>query len=222
MLGGKWIARQYCGSGSGHFRRIRNFYYLFGIRLRPWELQWVKNSCEKSMVYQKHNGHAILLILFWVGGWGSRPMIDKLAGKLHKTRSGSCLSSTRVAEPKLFFSAPAPTFKKFRLWLPLRLRSRLRLEHWVCLFSQLLNEKVDFSWFFGKNIDFWSYSIWIMIKYTTLVCPGAGAGSQNFSIPAPAPAKSFGSGSATLSSTSGRVRIKLKIDRGRNILLHWS
>ncbi len=38
-----------------------------------------------------------------------------------------------------------------------------------------------------------------MIKYTTLVCPGAGAGarsrSRNFSIavPAPAPAKSFGS-----------------------------
>jgi hypothetical protein len=34
-----------------------------------------------------------------------------------------------------------------------------------------------------------------MIKYTTLVCPGAGAGSRsrNFSIPAPAPAKSSGS-----------------------------
>ncbi len=47
-----------------------------------------------------------------------------------------------------------------------------------------------------------SHSIWIMINYTTLVCPGAGAGSRsrNFSIPAPAPApaKSFGSGSATL------------------------
>ncbi len=55
----------------------------------------------------------------------------------------------RVAEPKLFFSAPASTFKKF----PLRLRSRLRLqlELWGCLFSQRLNEKVDFSWFFWKE-----------------------------------------------------------------------
>jgi hypothetical protein len=45
----------------------------------------------------------------------------------------------RVAEPKLFDSAPAPapTFKKFPL--------RLRLELCGCLFSQLLNEKVDFS-----------------------------------------------------------------------------
>jgi hypothetical protein len=35
-----------------------------------------------------------------------------------------------------------------------------------------------------------------MIKYNTLVCPGAGSRSRsrNFSIPAPAPAKSFGSG----------------------------
>ncbi len=35
---------------------------------------------------------------------------------------------------------------------------------------------------FGKNIDliqfFLSYLIWIMIKYTTLVCPGAGAGAK--------------------------------------------
>ncbi len=51
------------------------------------------------------------------------------------------LIATSVAEPKLpvFDSAPAPapTFKKFRL--------RLRLELCGCLFSQLLNEKVDFS-----------------------------------------------------------------------------
>jgi hypothetical protein len=32
-------------------------------------------------------------------------------------------TESRVAEPKLFFSAPAPTFKKF----PLRLRLRLEL-----------------------------------------------------------------------------------------------
>jgi hypothetical protein len=34
------------------------------------------------------------------------------------------IDTDRVAEPKLFFSAPAPTFKKFRL----RSRLRLRLE----------------------------------------------------------------------------------------------
>jgi hypothetical protein len=33
------------------------------------------------------------------------------------------IERVRVAEPKLFFSAPAPTFKKF----PLRLRLRLEL-----------------------------------------------------------------------------------------------
>jgi hypothetical protein len=51
----------------------------------------------------------------------------------------------RVAEPKLFDSAPAaapdPTIEKF----PLRLPLRLRLELCGCLFSQLLNEKVNFS-----------------------------------------------------------------------------
>ncbi len=48
-----------------------------------------------------------------------------------------------------------------------------------------------------------------MIKYTTLVCPGAGAGSQsrNFRLPAPAPApaKSFGSGRLQL-----RLRLRLR------------
>jgi hypothetical protein len=112
--------------------------------------------------------------------------------------------SNRVAEPKLFFSAPAPapTFNKF----PLRLRSwlRLRLELWGCLFSQLLNEKVDFLWFLERisTFDPILYELWL--NNTTLVCPGAGAGSRsrNFSIPAPAPApaKSFGSGSVTLLS----------------------
>jgi hypothetical protein len=29
------------------------------------------------------------------------------------------------------------------------------------------------------NSIFWSYSILIMIKYTMLVCPGAGAGSRS-------------------------------------------
>jgi hypothetical protein len=54
---------------------------------------------------------------------------------------------SRVAEPKLFNSAPAPaqTFKKFPLRLPLQSRLRLRHELCGCLFSQLLNEKVDFS-----------------------------------------------------------------------------
>ncbi len=55
--------------------------------------------------------------------------------------------NSSVAEPKLFDSAPAPapalTFKKFLLQLPLRLR--LRPELCGYLFSQLLNEKVDFS-----------------------------------------------------------------------------
>jgi hypothetical protein len=53
------------------------------------------------------------------------------------------------------------------------------------------------------NSLFWSYSIWIMIKYTTWFWPGAGAGnqsrSQNFSIPALV--KSCGSGSTTLMNT---------------------
>ncbi len=45
-----------------------------------------------------------------------------------------------VAEPKLFVSAPAPapTFRKFPL------RHRLRIKLFGYLFSQLLNEKVDF------------------------------------------------------------------------------
>jgi hypothetical protein len=53
----------------------------------------------------------------------------------------------RVAEPKLFdlAPAPAPTIKKFPLRLPLRSRLRLQLELCGCLFSQLLNEKVNFS-----------------------------------------------------------------------------
>jgi hypothetical protein len=60
------------------------------------------------------------------------------------TGSGSDLS-TRVAEPKLFDSAPAPTIKKFPLRLRLRSRLQLQLELCGCLFSQLLNEKVNFS-----------------------------------------------------------------------------
>jgi hypothetical protein len=58
-----------------------------------------------------------------------------------------------VAEPKLFVlaAAPAPTFKKFplRLWL--------RLELCGYLFSQLLNEKVDFSRLLGKIYDLIHY-----------------------------------------------------------------
>ncbi len=78
-----------------------------------------------------------------------------------------------------------------------------RLELWGCLFSQLLNEEVDFSWFFGKNIDFWSYSIWVMIKYTTLVCPGAGAETSVYRLQLrlrlqPKVSAPAGSGSATL------------------------
>jgi hypothetical protein len=45
--------------------------------------------------------------------------------------------NTSVAEPKLFILALAPA----------------RLELCGYLFSQVLNEKVDFSWLFGKNID---------------------------------------------------------------------
>jgi hypothetical protein len=57
--------------------------------------------------------------------------------------------ASSVAEPKLFVSAPAPTFKK----LPLRLLLQLRLKLCGYLFSQLLIEKVDFSRLLGKNID---------------------------------------------------------------------
>ncbi len=130
---------------------------------------------------------------------------------LYLTSTYITVARARVAEPKLFDSAPAPapapTFKKFRLRLPLR--PRLQLELWGCLFSQLLNEKVDFWKEYRLNSIFWSYSIWIMIKYTTLVCPGAGAGSRsrNFSIPAPAPAKSFGSGSSSGSATLARADV---------------
>ncbi len=59
------------------------------------------------------------------------------------TENGRGTVRSSVAEPKLFDSAPAPapTFKKFLL----RSRLWLRLELCGCLFSQLLNEKVDFS-----------------------------------------------------------------------------
>jgi hypothetical protein len=117
-----------------------------------------------------------------------------------------------VLELKLFVSAPAPapTFKKFRLRH--QSRSRLRLKLFVYLFSELLNEKVDFSWLFVKNIDLQyftlrSYSIGIMIIYTTLVWPGAGAGAETSvyrlqlrlrpKVPAPC-GSSSGSGSTTL------------------------
>ncbi len=91
--------------------------------------------------------------------------------------------------------------RNYLIWL--RSRLRLRLELCGYLFSQLLNDKVDFSWLWKEyrlNSFFWSYSIWIMIKYTTLVWPGAGAGSRsrNFSIPAPAPAPAKSSGSLRL------------------------
>ncbi len=171
---------------------LNNFEYWNGYFLHSFYRDTAsKNSMHVSNWTKDLQGK----IIFWL-------LIDKK--KFLSTYS----DYTRVAEPKLFFSAlapaPAPTFKKFRLWL--RSWLRLRLELWGCLFSQLLNEKVDFSWLFGKNIDCWSYSIWIMIKYTTLVSPGAGAGSRsrNFSIPAPAPtpAKSFG---------SGRLQLRLRL-----------
>ncbi len=84
-----------------------------------------------------------------------------------------------VAEPKLFVSAP--TFKKFLLQLQLKL--------FGYLFSKLLNEKVDFSWLFAKNIDLINF--FDPIQYLSLTW----SRSRNFSIlaPAPAPAKSFGS-----------------------------
>jgi hypothetical protein len=70
------------------------------------------------------------------------------------------------------------------------------------------------------NSIFWSCSIWIMIKYTTLVCPGAGAGSRsrNFSIPAPAPAKSSGSFRLRLHNTA--CNNILILVTGQNIVLH--
>jgi hypothetical protein len=64
-----------------------------------------------------------------------------------------------VVEPKLFVSAPAPaqTFKKFPLRLQHRIRLRLKLFGY--LFSQLLNDKVDLSWLFVKNIDLFQFLI---------------------------------------------------------------
>jgi hypothetical protein len=112
----------------------------------------------------------------------------------------------RVAEPKLFDSAPAPapTFKRFRLRLWLRSRLRLRLELCGCLFSQLLNEKVDFSWLFRKKIDLIQffdpiqYELWLntLLKFALELEPepklqytGSSSGSgQKFRLrPAPAP-----------------------------------
>jgi hypothetical protein len=94
----------------------------------------------------------------------------------------------RVAEPKLFFSAPAPAPapEPAPTWA-------VR----VPVFTAF-KWKSRFSWFFGKNIDFWSYSIWIMIKYTTLVCPGAGAETSVRLRLQPKVSAPAGSGSATL------------------------
>ncbi len=68
------------------------------------------------------------------------------------------------------------------------------------LFSQLLSEKVDFFMTFCKeywlNSFFWSYSIRIMNKYTSLVW--SGARSRNFSIPA-------------LAKSSGSLRLQLRL-----------
>ncbi len=96
-----------------------------------------------------------------------------------------------VAEPKLFdlAPAPAPTFKKF----PLRLRLELL---WVPVFIAF-KWKSRFFMTFWKEYRlisfFWSYSLWIMMKYTTLVWPGAGASSWSRNLSIPAPAKSSGS-----------------------------
>ncbi len=105
-----------------------------------------------------------------------------------------CCITSSVAEPKLFVLAPAlaPTFKKF----PLRLLLRLKLCGY--LFSQLLNEKVDFSWLLGKNINLIHFFDPInmnydLIHYFRLPRAAAGSRSQNFSTLAPAPAKSFSS-----------------------------
>jgi hypothetical protein len=54
------------------------------------------------------------------------------------------LGGLQCCGAQLFVSALAPTFKKFRLWL--------RLELCGYLFSQLLNENVDFLRLLGKNI----------------------------------------------------------------------
>jgi|LakMenE01Jun11ns_1017448.scaffolds.fasta_scaffold9500105_1 hypothetical protein len=104
----------------------------------------------------------------------------------------------RVAEPKLFFSAPAPDFQIVSAPAPAPAPTwALR----VPVFTAFKWKSRLFMTFWKEyrlNSIFWSYSIWIMIKYTTLVCPGAGAESRSRNFSIPAPAKSFGSGSATL------------------------
>ncbi len=83
---------------------------------------------------------------------------------------------TSVVEPKLFVSAPAPTFKKFRL--------RLRIKKWI--FHVLMKE-------YQTNSHAGIYTIWISIYIYYLSWPGAGCRSRNFDIPAPC-----GSGSTTM------------------------
>jgi hypothetical protein len=55
--------------------------------------------------------------------------------------------------------------KSFRLRLQLRSRLQLRLKLFGYLFSQLLNDKVDFSWHFVKNIDLFNFLILLNRKY---------------------------------------------------------
>ncbi len=107
--------------------------------------------------------------------------------------SGSGSDFQQVSAPALAPTpepAPAPTWA---LWVPVFTAFKWKSRFFMTFWKE-----------YRLNSIFWSYSIWIMIKYTTWVCPGAGAGnrsrSRNFSIPAPA--KSFG---------SGRLRLQLRL-----------
>ncbi len=114
------------------------------------------------------------------------------------------LSNCSVAELKLFVLAPAsaPTFKKFPL--------RRQLWHsFVVPAFKAFKWKSRFFFIFRKeyqlNSLYWSYSVWIMIEYTTLVLPGAGAETSVYRLQlhlrpkVPAPCGSS-SGSTTLSN----------------------
>ncbi len=99
------------------------FIYIFFAKSRPSRHEFVHSYLAFKKRYGTILSFTTSLKTFYSRvGWGS---------------GGLC----RVAEPKLFDSAPAPapTLKKFRLRLPIPLR--LRLELCGCLFSQLLNEK---------------------------------------------------------------------------------
>jgi hypothetical protein len=84
--------------------------------------------CLWQRSLSRHSNH---LIFFSLIRGHDKSYIFTIASTCIQFRRNKCFFSllqvdgSRVAEPKLFFSAPAPTFKKFRLWLPLRLRLEL-------------------------------------------------------------------------------------------------